>query len=294
MADVVSSERRRVAGWGGTLLIGGAFASIVRPGQGFAQAGAGADAGHSVQPPLFSEQPAGRVILPSDEPGTAGDSTPGSRAPGPPGARSASDERDDWRHRRVRGIAPNRYGLINDQGTVVLGVEVSGSASALVARLRAPVRGRHLAWRWRAEGFPTFAAVGQRDRDDFAARVYLMFDLPDDRLSLADRVVLGGASLLQGERVPAATLVYLLHAGPGDDRPVPSPFTDRAVMRVARAQAVAGQWYQEERDWQQDFQRAFGSRYPGPTPAPVAVAVGSDGDQTGAVFSARFGDLVFS
>ena len=290
----MSRERRRVVGWGGTLLAGGVCAAMMRSGHALAQADVGTDARHAVQPPRFSDQPAGRVILPSDEPGTASDSTPGSRAPGPSAARTASDDRYDWRHRRVRGIAPNRYGLINDQGTVVLGVEVSGSASALIARLRTPVRGRHLAWRWRADGFPPFAAVGQRDRDDFAARVYLMFDLPDDRLSLADRVVLGGASLLQGERVPAATLVYLLHAGPADDRPVPSPFTDRVVMRVARAQAVAGQWYQEERDWQQDFQRAFGSRYPGPTPDPVAIAVGSDGDQTGAVFSARFGDLVFS
>ncbi len=290
----MSRERRRVVGWGGALLAGGVCAAIAQPGQGVAHAGASPDAGHAAQPPRFSEQPAGRVIPPSDESGAVSDSAPGGRSPGPPGAGSPSDERGDWRHRRVRGIAPNRYGLINDQGTVVLGVDVSGSASALIARLRAPVRGRRLAWRWRAERFPPFAAVGQRDRDDFAARVYLMFDLPDDRLSLADRVVLGGASLLQGERVPAATLVYLLHAGPADDRPVPSPFTDRVVMRVARAQAVAGQWYQEERDWQQDFQRAFGSRYPGPTPDPVAIAVGSDGDQTGAVFSARFGDLVFS
>lgn len=290
----MSSERRRVTGWGGALLIGGVCASIMQPGQGVAQAASGVGAGLAVQPPRFSDQPAGRVILPSDETGTASDSAPRARLPGSPGAQSPSDEQDEWRHRRVRGIAPNRYGLINDQGTVVLGVEVAGSASALVARLRAPVRGRWLSWRWRADGFPAFAAVGQRDRDDFAARLYLMFDLPEERLSLADRVVLGGASLLQGERVPAATLVYLLHAGPGDDRPVPSPFTDRVVMRVARAQAAAGQWYQEHRDWQQDFQSAFGSRYPGPTPAPVAVAVGSDGDQTGAVFSARFGDLVFS
>ena len=290
----MSRERRRVVGWGGSLLIGGVCASVMQPGQGYAQASAVTGAGPGIQPPRFSEQTAGRVILPSDEPAAAGHAASASRSPGPPGVGTVSDERDEWRHRRVRGVAANRYRLINDQDTVVLGVDVAASASALIARLRAPLRGRLMRWRWRAEGFPPLAAVGQRERDDFAARVYLMFDLPDDRLSLADRVVLGGASLLQGERVPAATLVYLLHAGPADERLVPSPFTDRVVMRVARAEAVAGQWYDEECDWQHDFQRAFGSRYPGPTPTPVAVAVGSDGDQTGAVFSARFGDLVFS
>lgn len=290
----MSSKRRRVIGWGGALLIGGVCTSLMQPGRGFAQAGAVKGASPAAQPPRFSEQSAGRLILPSDEPASTNDAASASRAPGPLGADSTSDEPDDWRHRRVRGVVANRYRLINDQDTVVLGVDVAASASALVARLRAPVRGRLMRWRWRAEGFPPLAAVGQRARDDFAARIYLMFDLPDDRLSLADRVVLGGASLLQGERVPAATLVYLLHAGPADDRLVPSPFTDRVMMRVARARAGVGQWYEEECDWQHDFQRAFGARYPGPTPTPVAVAVGSDGDQTGAVFSARFGDLVFS
>lgn len=281
-------------GWGGTLLIGGVSASIMRPGQGFAQASSGENEGPAVQPPRFSEQPAGRIVLPFDDSRSVSNSASGNRLQGPPGARNLGDEPGDWRHRHVRGIAPNRFGLINDQGTVVLGVEVAASASALIVRLGVPVRGRRLSWRWRAEGFPPLAALGQRERDDFAARIYLMFDLPEHRLSLADRVLLGGASLLQGERVPAATLAYLLHAGAGDDRPVPSPFTDRVMMSVARAGAVAGQWYHEERDWQHDFQRAFGSRYPGPTPVPVAVAVGSDGDQTRAVFSARFGDLVFS
>jgi len=121
-----------------------------------------------------------------------------------------------------------------------------------------------------------------------------MFDLPEDRLSLTDRVMLGSASLIQRERVPAATLVYLLHAESSDDRPVASPFTDRVMMIVARPQAFAGRWYVEARDWQRDFQTAFGARYPGIPPSPTAVAVGADGDQTGAVFSARFGDLVFS
>lgn len=290
----MSSERRCVIGWGGAFLIGGVCTSLMQPGRGFAQASAVKEGSPAAQPPRFSEQSAGRLILPSDEPASTNDAASASRSPGPPGAGSASDEPDDWRHRRVRGVAANRYRLINDQDTVVLGVDVAASASALIARLRAPVRGRLMRWRWRAEGFPPLAALWQRERDDFAARIYLMFDLPDDRLSLADRVVLGGASLLQGERVPAATLVYLLHAGPADDRLVPSPFTDRVMMRVARARAGVGQWYEEECDWQHDFQRAFGARYPGPTPTPVAVAVGSDGDQTGAVFSARFGDLVFS
>jgi len=271
--------------WGGGGLAGALAPSMSGAGSASAPVRDGARAGDSLHPLRFSDQPAGRVFLASDQ------------APLPvegAGARPAAGDPGIWRHQRLRGIPPNRFHLLEDAGTVVLGVDVAASASALIARLRDPVRGSTVSWRWRSDGFPRDATVGQRDRDDFAARVYLMFDLPEDRLSLADRVMLGGASLLQRERVPAATLVYLLHAGSADDRPVSSPFTDRVMMMVARPQASAQRWYQEARDWQRDFQTAFGSRYPGPVPAPAAVAVGADGDQTGAVFSARFGDLVFS
>lgn len=279
------AERRRIMGWGGGVLAGGLGLSMSQSGSASAPARARAGSGELHYPPRFSDQAAGRVFPAPDQPPTSEEMA---------GARQSGRESGIWRHQRLRGITPNRFHLLDDEGTVVLGVDVAASASALIARLRDSVRGSALSWRWRSDGFPKNAAVGQRDRDDFAARVYLMFDLPEDRLSFADRVMLAGASLLQRERVPAATLVYLLHAGSDDERPVPSPFTDRVVMMVARRQALAGRWYLEERDWQRDFQNAFGSRYPGPVPSPAAVAVGADGDQTGAVFSARFGDLVFS
>lgn len=198
-----------------------------------------------------------------------------------------------WRHRALRGIAPNRFVLVDEGSAAHLRVEVNGSASALVARLPGGVRGETLRWRWRADGFPERAALGIREADDFAARVYLMFDLPDSRLSWSDRLVLRSAALLQGEPVPAVTLAYLLHAGDARAESVVSPFSDRVAMFVARSHARPGHWYDETRLWKQDFERAFGSRYPGPVPMPFAIAVGADGDQTGARFNSAFGDVTF-
>jgi hypothetical protein len=57
-------------------------------------------------------------------------------------------------------------------------------------------------------------------------------------------------------------------------------------MLVSRAQAQAGRWYQETRDLAADFQAAFGAEYGAGLPPIEAIAVGADGGQTGARFSA--------
>jgi len=239
-----------------------------------------AQAGGLVEPPRFSALAVGTHW------GAAGDADPQS-------AGRTADGRHGWLHRPLRGIAPNRFSIVHDAGESILAVDVKASASALTYRFQSAPSQPILRWRWRAERFPERAEPGVKERDDFAARLYLMFDLPEARLTLADRLALATAGLLQGEPVPAATLVYLLHQGPTTDQPIVSPFTDRVAMWVARGNAQAGRWYEESRNWQQDFQRAFGRRYPGPTPAPVAIAVGADGDQTGASFRALWGDLSF-
>lgn len=203
-------------------------------------------------------------------------------------------ERAGWRHRVLRGLSPNQFFIGLVDGEPCLQVEVNASASALLYRLDSSPPARVLRWRWRSDAFPKGAALGVRERDDFAARVYLMFDLPQSWLSVSDRLALGGASLIQGEPVPAATLVYLLHAGEGQDHVVRSPYSDRVAMIVARAGAKPDRWYLEARDWRLDFERTFGARYPGPIPAPSALAVAADGDQTGARLVSAFGDLEFA
>lgn len=232
------------------------------------------------EPPPFSALAAGTHWETAD----AATSQPSGRG---------GDSQHGWLHRRLRGITPNRFSIVHEAGKSILAVDVQASASALTYRFQSAPSRPTLRWRWRAEQFPERAEPGLKARDDFAARLYLMFDLPEARLSFADRLALATAGLLQGEPVPAATLVYLLHQGRTTDHPIASPFTDRVVMWVARGDAQAGRWYEESRNWQQDFQRAFGQRYPGPISAPVAIAVGADGDQTGASFRAMWGDLSF-
>ena len=281
MAGTVSINRRRALKASATAIA--AAGGIGLPPSVIAQANGGVDLSRSPteEPPLFSVLATGTHWSASD--------APIPQAPG-----RTAEGRHGWQHRPLRGIAPNRFSIVRESGESILAIDVKASASALTYRFQLPPSRATLRWRWRAEQFPERAEPGLKERDDFAARLYLMFDLPEARLSFADRLALATAGLVQGEPVPAATLVYLLHQGRTTDQPIASPFTDRVAMWVVRGGAQPNRWYDESRNWQQDFQRAFGQRYPGPVPAPVAIAVGADGDQTGASFRSFWGDLSFS
>jgi hypothetical protein len=213
----------------------------------------------------------------------------------------ASHESTTWVHRPLRGIKSNGVQILAEAETEpVLQFQVSRSASALVYTLRAEdsrqspnrlLEKPWLCWRWRASVFPVGAVMGEKAGDDFAARVYLMFDYPLEKVPAFDRLGLRMARLLYDASLPAATVVYVLHAGHDPGGFVSSPYTARVKMRSVNAKPSAGQWSRVCRHVPQDFQLAFGAEF-GAGVAPLqAIAVGADGDQTSAEFSTEFGDL---
>lgn len=194
-----------------------------------------------------------------------------------------------WREQTLRGVAPNRFSLVADAGVTVLRIEVDGSASSVVHPLDPGQR--RLRWRWLAEGFPAAGRSGARATDDFAARVYVLFDYPMSRVPFVERWLIRAARLLYGDAVPAAALCYVWEPGGDPTRWTESAYTSRVRVRVLRTDVQTGVWREEARDLAADFAEAFGAEH-GPGFAPVrAVALAADGDQTAARFAARFGDV---
>jgi len=126
--------------------------------------------------------------------------------------------------------------------------------------------------------------------DDYAARVYLSFEVPPDTLGFGTRMALGLARSLRGNVVPDAAINYIW-----DNRhPVgtwqPNAYTDRARMLVLRTGAAdAARWVTERRDVGPDFLQAFGH-----APAKMTgLALASDTDNTGESAHAGFADFRF-
>lgn len=147
-----------------------------------------------------------------------------------------------------------------------------------------------MCWRWRIDAPLKSADMMRKEGDDYAARVYLSFDVSPERLGLGTRMGLSLARSVYGDQVPDAAINYIW-----DNRhPVgtwqANAYTERARMLVLRSGANgAGRWINERRDVGADFQAAFGY-------APLrltGVAIATDTDNTGEEARAGFADFRF-
>jgi Protein of unknown function (DUF3047) len=185
------------------------------------------------------------------------------------------------------------FTLVRDEGVTVLHVHAEAAVGSAAFRLDADPRAKgRLAWRWKVDHSLATARFGTKEGDDFAARVYVSFDVPEASLTFTQRAKMKLAKLIYGADLPAAAICYVW-----DNRqPVGTsdwnPYTERLRMVVLESgDARAGEWVAESRDLEADFRAAFGSSWPGPTPAINGVAVSSDTDQTLETVNAWFGDL---
>lgn len=184
-----------------------------------------------------------------------------------------------------------RYSLVTDAGKVVLKAEANSSMSGLIHSVRVDIR-RYplLRWRWKVAAPLKTADMTQKTGDDYAARIYVMFDYPAEKLSFGTRTKLRLAEAVYGERIPTAALNYIWDNRQPVGTIQPNTYTDRARMIVVRSGAAqAGHWITETRDLVADFRAAFGED----PPDIVAVALATDTDNTGESATAWYGDIEF-
>jgi hypothetical protein len=198
-----------------------------------------------------------------------------------------------WAEQSLRNVAANRHSIVDDAGDAVLQIESATSASSVLHPVdAASSRATRLRWRWKTSGYPSAKPLGEKRGDDYAARVYVMYDYPIDRVPVGQRLLLRVGRALYGEQLPAATLCYLLDPRAPSGTLLDSPYSSRVKMLVVRSSRETGRWWSEERDLHADFARAFGAEH-GPGTAPIrAIAVAGDTDQSESRVVARFGDLL--
>ena len=179
--------------------------------------------------------------------------------------------------------------IVDDGGTTVLRLVSADAAGSIAHRLRAdPERTPVLAWRWKVDRVLDGADLARKDGDDYAARVYVTFDVPDVALTFVERIRIRFARLVHGTDLPTAALCYVW-----DNRHPPgttswNAYSSRVRMIVVRSGPEGvGRWAGESRDVAADFKAAFGTE----APAITGVAVSADTDQTHERVTAWFGDL---
>jgi hypothetical protein len=147
-----------------------------------------------------------------------------------------------------------------------------------------------LCWRWLVDAPVTQADMTRKAGDDFAARVYVAFDIPDAELNLAAKLKLSLGRRMFGKDLPDAALNYVWDNRNPIGTRRRSAYTNRAQLIVTETgTAQAGRWVSERVDIGSDFARAFGKN----GGRPIQLAIASDTDNTGTKARAAFADIHF-
>lgn len=199
---------------------------------------------------------------------------------------------------RVRGlphkdVALPRFEIVDLAGERVLRVQSDAAYGNLLHPWPAsgPATIRQIAWRWRLDQALTRSDLASRAADDVALKLCVLFDMPATQLPWTDRMQLALASAWMGEPLPAATLCYVWDRLLPVGRVVPNAYSARVRYLVVDSGAAGlGQWSAHQRDIAADFAQAFATEREG-LPRAMAVAVGSDTDNTGERTIGYVGDV---
>jgi hypothetical protein len=196
-----------------------------------------------------------------------------------------------WRMVKYSNERPTNYRVAVVAGRAAVEAAVDSSMSMLARPVsidlaKTPV----LCWRWYVDGPVLKADMTRKSGDDYAARVYVGFNIPDSSLSGSAKFKLRMARSLFGKYVPDAAVVYVWDNRHAVGAARKSSYTDRSQLVVAETGASrARSWVSERADVKRDFARAFPNQ-PG---TPIFVAVAADGDNTKSKGRAAFADIHF-
>ena len=145
-----------------------------------------------------------------------------------------------------------------------------------------------LSWRWRVDQGLDLFQEQTKAEDDFAARVYILFELDKSRASTLRRLRHRLAKLIYGKDIPGSALNFVwtnrLPAGTVWD----NPFEPSSKM-IALAQGANTGWRRETVDVVARYRELFGT----PIPPLLGLAIMSDSDNSCQRTEARFADFKF-
>jgi hypothetical protein len=147
-----------------------------------------------------------------------------------------------------------------------------------------------LAWRWRIHRGLANDEEQTKAGDDFAARVYLLFEFDPRRASLSARIARRAVLLLYGRELPGEAINYVWASRMPVGARWPNPFSESAHMVVLRTRSDApgaSAWHSEEVDLSADRGALLGE----PLPRLAGIALMTDSDNSCSRAAAEFADF---
>jgi hypothetical protein len=203
-----------------------------------------------------------------------------------------------WEHKIFQGRVAYWVDFEEDSGFVHS--KSKGSASAIFYRLKFDVtRYPHLSWKWRVGKFPDKTKVDDsKRRDDFAARVYVVFI---GRFFSNFKCV----EYVWDEHLPEGTILdspyakqikqLVIQSGPGSPQCAAKSVRPPSASLASGGTNPAGiladsleEWVSESRNVLEDYQKLFGRK---PKNKVAAIAIMTDSEGTAGEAEAFFDDI---
>jgi len=179
-----------------------------------------------------------------------------------------------WEFTRIKRVS--RYEVQEEAGNFVLRLEAERSAAGLILTRNFPVR-KNLRLRWRVEVYPRVIDPRRRTGDDFAIRIYVIFEQDAARAGWLERWALRDAPFRSEGILPERSLAYVSTRISGLPEFYPNPYTNRVVvLPILTDDDAIGAWQEISVDPVADYRRAFGKE----PPAYFRFALMSDADDS--------------
>jgi hypothetical protein len=194
--------------------------------------------------------------------------------------------------KKKKGAKLTAYTVVRDGNTTVVRAESVGTASGIEHEIPIDLKAYPmLRWRWKVEDVVASGDPRRKDKDDYAARVYVTFAFEPDKASFGERLRFRTTRALSST-VPFAAIAYIWASRTPVGTVVASPHMGDVVklIVVESGDTYVGQWMAEERNVYEDYRRAFGKD----PPRVSGVAIMTDTDNTQERATAYYGDLIFT
>jgi len=195
-----------------------------------------------------------------------------------------------WHFYRIAPYKKNTiYRLEKYQGRTVLAANSKTSASGLAVKLRPrSAQNLWLQWEWKAVGAIPQADNAQSQHDDAPLRILVAFDGNKSKLPLKEKLTFEMASLISGQEMPYATVMYVWSGKNSVNTVLNNAHTSRVKMIVVDSGWDGlGEWRKHERDLVADYKLAYGE-VPGNI---IGIALLTDTDNTKSETRALYGDI---
>jgi hypothetical protein len=188
-------------------------------------------------------------------------------------------------------VAATQYRLEKEGTAWVVHAVAKSSMAGLISPIQVDLnKTPFLCWSWRIKAVVSNADLTTKAGDDYAARVYVLFDVPLNQIPFADRIKVRLAKTLYSAELPTAAINYVWDNKHPVGTIAANAYTDRTRLMVLQSgNAAAGKWLKQVRNVADDYRAMF----EGPLPKVSGLAIATDTDNTNSNAEAWFGKPMF-